>query len=114
MVLSRVEMATVSRRKTTRGWETARTVAWTGSSQWIKLKDIKDSYPVQVAEYAVTNRIAAEPAFNWWVQDILRKRNRIVSKVKTKYWKNDAQVRGTGAEDRGGLLHGLRHQRRMV
>jgi hypothetical protein len=38
--------------KTTCGWELL--VLWRdGSSQWIKLKDIKDSYPVQVAEYAV-------------------------------------------------------------
>ena len=71
-------------KKTTRGWELL--VMWRdGSSQWIKLKDIKDSYPVQVAEYTDANKIATEPAFNWWVQDILRKRNRIVSKVKTKY-----------------------------
>jgi Reverse transcriptase (RNA-dependent DNA polymerase) len=73
-------------KKTTTGWELM--VTWKdGSSDWIKLKDIKDSYPVQVAEYAVTNRIAHEPAFNWWVHDVLRKRNRIISKVKSKYWK---------------------------
>jgi hypothetical protein len=42
---------------------------------------------VQVAEYAVANKIAHEPAFNWWVHDVVRKRNRIISKVKSKYWK---------------------------
>ena len=53
-------------KKTTVGWELM--VTWKdGSSDWIKLKDIKDSYPVQVAEYAVTNKIAHKPAFNWWV-----------------------------------------------
>jgi hypothetical protein len=73
-------------KKTTVGWELM--VTWKdGSSDWIKLKDIKDSYPVQVAEYAVTNNIAHEPAFNWWVHDVLRKRNRIISKVKSKYWR---------------------------
>jgi hypothetical protein len=73
-------------KKTTRGWELM--VVWKdGSSEWIKLKDIKDSYPVQVAEYAVANKIAHEPAFNWWVHDVVRKRNRIISKVKSKYWK---------------------------
>jgi hypothetical protein len=35
----------------------------------------------------MTNKIASEPAFNWWVHDVLRKRNRIISKVKSKYWK---------------------------
>jgi hypothetical protein len=73
-------------KKTTAGWELL--VAWKdGSTDWLKLKDIKDSYPVQVAEYAVTNNIAHEPAFNWWVHDVVRKRNRIISKVKSKYWK---------------------------
>jgi Reverse transcriptase (RNA-dependent DNA polymerase) len=47
------------------------------------LKDLKDSYPVQIAEYAVANRIANEPAFSWWVHTtVLWKRNRIVAKVK--------------------------------
>ena len=32
------------------------------------LKDIKDSYPVQLAEYAVDNRISEEPAFKWLVK----------------------------------------------
>ena len=70
---------------TTRGWSLL--VTWKdGSSDWIPLKDIKDSYPVQIAEYAVTNNIAHEPAFNWWVHTVLRKRNRIVAKVK-RYWR---------------------------
>jgi Reverse transcriptase (RNA-dependent DNA polymerase) len=46
------------------------------------LMDLKDAYPIQVAEYATANRIANEPAFNWWVHTVLRKRNRIVAKVK--------------------------------
>jgi hypothetical protein len=47
---------------------------------------LKESYPVQLAEYAVTARISEEPAFAWWVPFTLRKRNRIISKVKSKYW----------------------------
>jgi hypothetical protein len=53
---------------------------------WIALKDLKESYPVQLAEYAVITRISEEPAFAWWVPFTLRKRNRILSKVKSKYW----------------------------
>ena len=53
----------------------------------MKLKDIKDSNPVEVAEYAVANRIQDEPAFAWWVKPVLRRRNRIISKVKKKYWR---------------------------
>ena len=52
------------------------------SSEWVLLKDLKDAYSVQIAEYAVANKIANEPAFNWWVHTVLRKRNRIVAKVK--------------------------------
>ena len=73
-------------KQTTRGWSLL--VNWKdGSSDWVKLKDLKDSYPVQIAEYAVANRIAEEPAFKWWVQSVLRKRNRIVAKMKSRYWK---------------------------
>ena len=52
---------------------------------WVSLADIKDSYPVQVADYAVTNQLTQEPAFRWWVPFILKKRERILKKVKTKY-----------------------------
>ena len=63
-------------------------MAWRdGSSDWVKLKDLNDSYPVQIAEYASSNKIADQPAFNWWVHSVLRKRNRIVAKVKSRYWR---------------------------
>jgi hypothetical protein len=73
-------------RITTAGWELL--VSWAdGSSDWIPLKDLKESNPVEVAEYAVANKIAEEPAFAWWVRPTLRKRDRIIKKIKTKYWK---------------------------
>ena len=51
---------------TTRGWELL--VQWKdGSVSWEKLKDLKESNPVEVAEYAVANRIVEEPAFTWLV-----------------------------------------------
>ena len=34
---------------------------------WIALKDLKDSYPVDISDYVVTNKIKDEPAFSWWV-----------------------------------------------
>ena len=46
----------------------------------------KESYLVQVAEYATLNRLHDEPAFSWWVPHVLHKREQIISKVKTKYW----------------------------
>jgi hypothetical protein len=51
------------------------------------LADLKNSYPVQVAEYAVNNKIASEPAFAWWVPHVLKKRDRIIQKVKTRFRK---------------------------
>ena len=85
----------------TRGWSLL--VSWKDGllSDWMPLKEPKDSYPVQIAEYATANKIANEPAFNWWVHTVLRKRNRIVAKVK-RYWrvthKFGARLRKTVAE----------------
>ncbi len=74
-------------KKTTRGWHIL--VEWRdGSMSWHKLADIKDSYPVQLAEYAIANGIDHEPAFKWWVKKTLRRKERMISKVKSKYWKN--------------------------
>ena len=50
------------------------------------MKDMKDSYSAQLAEYAVTCKLSQEPAFAWWVTYVLKKRNRIITKVKSKYW----------------------------
>jgi hypothetical protein len=71
---------------TTRGWKLL--VSWKdGSTDWIPLKDLKEANPITVAEYAVANKIAEEPAFAWWVRDVLRRRDRVIKKVKsTKYW----------------------------
>ena len=32
-------------------------------------------------------QVGEEPAFKCWIADVLRKRNRIVAKVKSKYWR---------------------------
>ncbi|GAX14347.1 hypothetical protein FisN_UnNu047 [Fistulifera solaris] len=74
------------KKKTTRGWYLL--VEWMeGYSDWVPLKDLKEAYPVQVAEYAKANNIHDEPAFAWWVGDVLQKRNTILAKVKSRYWK---------------------------
>lgn len=73
------------RRETTTGWELL--VRWKdNSTTWVALKDMKASFPVQTAEYAIEMRLAEEPAFAWWVPYTLRKRNRIIAKLKSKYW----------------------------
>ena len=72
---------------TTQGWRLL--VEWKdGTTTWVPLKDLKESFPIEVAEYAVANKIANEPAFKWWVDDTLRKQHRIINKIKSaKYWK---------------------------
>ena len=52
----------------------------------MKLKDMKESSPIEFADYAVANRIVEETAFKWWVPHMICKRNRIISKVKSWYW----------------------------
>jgi len=74
------------KRHTTAGWEFQ--VEWRdGSTTWVPLKDLKESNPVEVAEYAVVNGLTEEPAFAWWANWTLRKRDRILKKVKSRYWK---------------------------
>ena len=76
---------TTRKKRTTRGWEIC--VRWKdGSTDWIALKDLKDSYPIELAEYATINKIEKEPSFAWWVPHVFKKRHRIISKLKSKYW----------------------------
>ena len=43
-----------------KGWSLL--VEWKdGGSHWIPLKDLKESNPIEVAEYAITNKIVATP-----------------------------------------------------
>ena len=55
-----------------------------GSESWQKLKDMKESHPIDTAEYAKARGIADEPAFAWWVPYTLRKRDVIMSAVKSR------------------------------
>ena len=58
---------------------------WTGGTrQWMPLKILKESNPVQVAEYVMARNLSEEAAFAWWVHYVLRKRDVIVSAVKSR------------------------------
>lgn len=52
----------------------------------VPLKYLKEHNPLQLAEYAIANNIVDKPAFKWWVPTAIKKRNCLISKVKTRYW----------------------------
>jgi hypothetical protein len=70
-------------RQTTVGWSFL--VQWSdGTRQWIDLKLLKESNPVQVGEYVISRGIQDEPAFAWWVPYTMRKRDVIVAAIKSR------------------------------
>jgi hypothetical protein len=71
--------------RTTWGWDLL--VSWRdGSSDLLLLKDLNESNPVQFTEYAIARNIASESAFSWWVNDIIKGKDMIISKLKSQYW----------------------------
>ena len=52
------------RKETTKGWEIL--VQWKdGSTSWELLKDVKESYPVEIAKYFHQHKLSEEPDFAW-------------------------------------------------
>jgi hypothetical protein len=73
-------------KMTMNGWRLL--VQWKDkTTSWIPVKDLKESNPIETAEYAIANKILDEPAFAWWVRKVLCQRDRIIKKVKSRYWK---------------------------
>jgi hypothetical protein len=69
--------------RTTIGWKLCG--KWKdGSTSWENLKDLKESYPVQVAEYAISRGLNE---FRWWVKDTLKHKDRIIKAIKSRYLK---------------------------
>mmetsp|Transcript_8849 Transcript_8849/g.12994 ORF Transcript_8849/g.12994 Transcript_8849/m.12994 type:complete len:196 (+) Transcript_8849:683-1270(+) len=78
---------TKRKKQTTKGWELC--VEWKdGSQTWVQLNDLKNAYPVKLADYARPNKIDDEPAFSWWVPYTIKKRTAIIGKIKSKYWQH--------------------------
>jgi plasmid maintenance system killer protein len=74
----------IHNRRITQGWHLC--VQWVdGSTSWEPLKDLKESFPLQVAEFAYTYRLQDEAAFTRWVKDTIAKHNRIIKATKTRY-----------------------------
>ena len=70
-------------RKTTAGWKLL--VKWRDQSEsWVKLSELKESHPVETAEFAKSRGIDNEPVFAWWVPHTLKKRNAVISAMKVR------------------------------
>ena len=73
-------------RKTTVGWRLL--VKWRDQSEsWVKSFELKESHPVETAEFAKSRGIDDEPAFAWWVPHTLKKRKAIISAMKVRLQK---------------------------
>lgn len=69
------------RKATTIGWHML--VQWNDGTQgWIPLKDIKESNPLETAEYAIAQGIDSEPAFVWWVKNVERIKKRAIKRLR--------------------------------
>jgi hypothetical protein len=73
---------------TTKGWHLI--VAWKdGTTSSVTLREMKNSFPLETADYAINNKLEHIPAFAWWVPHEKRKRECLICKVKKgkkKYW----------------------------
>jgi hypothetical protein len=58
-----------------------------GTTNWERLADLKESNPVEVAEYAVAKNLLDVHAFVWWSPHVLKKRSMIIAAVTKWYHK---------------------------
>jgi len=88
-------------RQMTVGWHFQ--VKWRdGQETWVPLSDLKESNPVDIAEYATARGISEVPAFAWWVPYTLSKRDVIISAVNSRVRKKSHKYRleiSTSIED---------------
>ena len=70
-------------RQSTAGWKLLVKFE-DASTQWIPLKILKETNPVEVAELAISNKINEQPAFHWWVPYTLKQHDRIISAVTSQ------------------------------
>ena len=79
-------------RKSTQGWKIL--VQFSDESEtWIPLKDMKESHPVETAEFDKARNIDDGAAFSLWVPYTLRKIYVIISTIKSCIWKTKSKVR---------------------
>jgi len=68
----------------TKAWRIC--VMWNNNStSWHPLADIKNSFPVQLAQYAISNKLDQDTAFRWWIKPTLKHKESFLKAVKSKY-----------------------------
>ena len=66
---------------TTKGWDIK--IEWSdGTQSWVPLRDLKESNPIQLAEYAYMKELQDEPAFAWWVAHCIKRRDRVIKQIR--------------------------------
>ena len=66
-----------AKKRTTAGWQFE--VEWKdGTTSWLPLKELKETNPVKVSNYAIANSIDSKPNLNWWTKDLLHKQKRLI------------------------------------
>ena len=51
------------------------------------MSDLKESLPIQLAEYTLNKNLADKAAFRWWVHKVIQRAKRDLKAVKSnKYW----------------------------
>jgi len=76
---------------TLKGWEIC--LSWKdGTTSWHPLSEVKNSFPLLLAKYAVTNGLNDEPAFAWWVPHTIKKKKRLVKAIKILLFPMIAQI----------------------
>ena len=69
--LKKIMVTNKQTKNTTRGWEFLFELK-DSSQDWISLKKMKDSNPLETAEFTVTCDIHTELVFAWWVEGVLK------------------------------------------
>jgi hypothetical protein len=72
-----------SHARATKGWDIC--IQWQdGSSSWHPLSEIKNSFPIHLAEYAIQHDLQDEPVFRWWVRQALRRKKYMIKAMIKK------------------------------
>ena len=56
-----------------------------GSTSWKRLVDMKEAYPLAVAQYAHDNDLISFPVFAWWAPIVLNCKKQVISKLNARY-----------------------------